>query len=78
MMSYKYHFIEKTVQHSPKKAFRRFLRGVLTQSIPDGTGTFSRLSFYQMLNTRSKQFSLLHFLIGKLDQTSFPHPSVAT
>ena len=78
MMSYEYHFIEKTAQHSPKKIFRRFLPGVLTQSVPDGTGMFSRLSFYQMLNKRTKQLSLLHFLIGKLDQTGFPHPSTAT
>ena len=26
-----------------------------------------------MLNKRSKQHSLLHFLIEKLDQTGFPH-----
>ena len=36
---------------------------------------FSLLIFYQMLNKRSKQHSLLHFLIGKFDQTHFPHPS---
>ena len=30
-----------------------------------------------MLNKRSKQHSLLHFLTGKLDQTGFPHPSMA-
>ena len=61
-MSCEYHFIEKTAQHSQKNIFKRFLPGV----------------FYQMLNKRSKQLSLLHLLIGKLDQTGFPHPSMAT
>ena len=51
-----------------------FLPGLLTQSILYGTGIFSLLIFYQMLNKRSKQHSLLHFLIGKLDQTGLPHP----
>ena len=32
---------------------------------------FSLPIFYQMLNKRSKQHSLLHFLTGKLDQTGF-------
>ena len=32
----------------------------------------------KMLNKRSKQHSLLHFLIGKLDQTGFPHPFALT
>ena len=54
-----------------------FLPGVLTQSVPDGTGMFSLLMFYQMLNKRSEQHSLLYFLTGKLDETGFPHPSVA-
>ena len=54
-----------------------FLPGVLTQSVTDGTGTFSLLMFCQILNKRSKQHSLLHFLTGKLDQTGFPHPSMA-
>ena len=53
-----------------------FLPGVLTQSIPNGTGMFSLLIFYQMLNKRSKQHSLLHFLIGT-DPTGFPHPFMA-
>ena len=30
-----------------------------------------------MLNKRSEQHSLLYFLTGKLDETGFPHPSVA-
>ena len=51
-----------------------FLPGVLTQSVPDGTGMFSLLMFYQMLNKRSEQHSLLHFQTGKLDETGFPHP----
>ena len=51
-----------------------FLPGVLTQSIPDGTGMFSLLMFYQILNKRSKQHSLLHLLTGQLDQAGFPHP----
>ena len=54
-----------------------FLLGFLTQSVPDGTGMFSLLIFYQMLNKRSKQHTLLHFLTGKLDQTGFPHRSMA-
>ena len=51
-----------------------FLPRVLTQSIPDGTGMFSLLMFYQILIKRSKQHSLLHLLTGKLDQAGFPHP----
>ena len=76
-MSYKYPFIEKTAQNSPKKKIQMFLPGVSTQSIPDGTGMFSLLMFYQIQNKRSEQHSLLHFLTGKLNETGFPHPSMA-
>ena len=78
MMSYEYHFIEKTAWHSLKKIFLVVFYQKSWHSIPDGTGMCSHLGFYQMLNKRSKQLSLLHFLIGKLDQTSFPHPSTPT
>ena len=54
-----------------------FLPGVLTLSVSDGTGMSGLLMFYQILNKQSKQYSLLHFLTGKLDQTGFPHPSMA-
>ena len=40
-------------------------------------GMFSFLMFYQMLNKRSEQHSLLYFLTGKIDETVFPHPSMA-
>ena len=30
-----------------------------------------------MLNKRSEQHSLLYFLTGKIDETVFPHPSMA-
>ena len=76
IMSYKYVLLENS-QNSPKKFFQMFLPGVLTQSLPDGTDMFSLLMFYQMLNNRSEQHSLLHFLTGKLDETGFPHPSMA-
>ena len=68
-MSYEYPFTEKKLPKAHQK-------GLLTQSLPDGTGMFSLLIFYQMLNKRSKQHSLLHFLIGKLDEAGFPHPSM--
>ena len=77
-MSYRYPFIKKKLRKNcPKRFLQMFLPGVLTQSIPDGTGLFNLLIFYQMLNKKSKQHSLLHFLIGKLDQTGFPNPSKA-
>ena len=78
-MSYEYPFIEKKLPKTHQKIyFRRFYQeSVLTQSIPDGTGMFSLLMFYQILNKRSKQHSLLHFLTRKLDQTGFPHSSMA-
>ena len=54
-----------------------FLPGVLTLSVSDGTGISGLLMFYQILNKKSKQYSLLHFLTGKLDQTGLPHPPMA-
>ena len=78
IMSYEYTIIEKKLPKThPNFFFQMFLPGVLTQSVPDGTGMFSLLMFYQMLNKRSEQHSLLYFLTGKLDETGFPHPSVA-
>ena len=76
-MSYQYPFIEKNCPKLTQKIFQTLLLGVLTQNIPDGTGMFSLLMFYQILNKRSKQHSLLHFLTRKLDQTGFPHSSMA-
>ena len=74
-MSYEYPFIEKNYPKLTKKIFSDvFTR---SQSVPDQTGMFTLLMFYQILNKRSKQHSLLHFLTGKLDQTGFPHPSLA-
>ena len=77
IMSYQYPFIEKNCPKLTQKIFQTLLLGVLTQNIPDGTGMFSLLMFYQILNKRSKQHSLLHFLAVKLDQTGFSHPSMA-
>ena len=54
-----------------------FLPGVLTLSVSDGTGISGLLMFNQILNKKSKQYSLLHFLTGKLDQTGLPHPPMA-
>ena len=54
-----------------------FLPRVLTQSVPDGAGVFSLLMFYQMLNKKSEQHSLLHFPTRKLNETGLPHPSMA-
>ena len=65
-------FYRKNCPNSPNFFFQTFLSGVLTQSVPDETGIFNLLMFYQMLNKRSKQHSLLHFLTGKLNQTGFP------
>ena len=74
-MSYEYPLIEKNYPKLTKKFFSDvFTR---SQSVPDETGMFSLLMFYQILNKRSKQHSLLYFLTEKLDQTSFPHPSIA-
>ena len=77
IMSYRYPFIEKkTAQNLPKKVSS----DVFTRSLDSehsGWDRFNFLIFYQMLNKKSKQHSLLHFLIGKLDQIGFPNPSKA-
>ena len=71
IISYEYPFIEKNCPKLTKKNFFRHFYQESWHSVLDGTGMFSLPIFYQMLNKRSKQHSLLHFLTGKLDQTGF-------
>ena len=79
IMSCEYPFIEKKnwPKLTKKNLFRHFYQESWLKSVLEGTGMFSLLIFYQKLNKRSKQHSVLHFLTGKLDQTGFPHRSVA-